>query len=449
MSGKQVNKSAINSSIWGAWLTNIGTAALLLGAAILTAGGFGLAVLYILNPNAPAIINQFLPPVIQIPFNPIGLYTIDQIKQQIRQEGYTVGEIMAMRSEARSTILIPLLKNGTACEPACQEFSEFRLYQPDTLEGYYELKQQLKIAGPDEAFVLAPLQQVTAEYRDSYRPLSLTKVTRLDSQVPGVWLNLTGDRTFGTTPIVYGTVFHYNLKADNLEKIVEWTSPAAQSIYWQQVVPDPTPELVVNQTVGIEPLFRVYQLINPQEAEAKPKLTQISLINPAIAQLNYRQAINLAKVGLWINAVEKLDKQKLPPKTQPQVSLIKLHADTARAQLQQNWGSPKQQLSVYLINGRWEKALELFEASVWERAEILRNLRDDSGRLLKRVETYLQIDPAQKYAKAWGGIIIAAQQGKTEAIAWLDSQPQTSAEDRKQIGELVELVNKAIAPSNN
>jgi hypothetical protein len=448
-----VSKSGANFIFKGVsstkWLTNVGTIIIFLTAIGVTAGGLGLAILFILNPNAPAIINRFLPSGMQIPFNPAGLYTLDQIQQQIGQEGYTSKEVLAMESNPESPILIPLLKNGTACEPACQEISQFRLYQPNSLANYYELRQQVKVVGPDEDFVLAPLQQETAQYKDSYRPLSLTKVTRLDSQVPGVWLNLTGDRSFGTTSVTYGEVFHYNPNTDRLQKMVEWTSPAGQAIYWQQVIPDPTPELTVNQTVGIEPVFRVYQVKYGKSNLSSPTLSQISLKVPAISQPNYQQALKLAKAGLWINASEKLGKQKLPDKTQPQVSLIKLHADFAESQLKQNWASPKQQLLVYLVNGRWEEGLNLFESSLWERAEILRTLRNDPGRLSKRVEIYLQVDPANQYAKSWGAIIIAAQDGKTEAIAWLADQPQTSPEDRKKISDLVEVVNKAIAPSQN
>jgi hypothetical protein len=453
MSQKKVRKSKAKSITKpvavGKWLSNVGAIAILLGAIILTAGGLGLAILFILNPNAPAIVNRFLPPGMQIPFNPVGLYTLDQIKQEISQQGYTSGEMLIVESGTESPIVIPLLKNGTGCESACQEISEFRLYQLNSLPGYYELKQKLKVTGPDEAFVLAPLQQVSAQYKDSYRSLSLTKITRLDSQIPGIWLNLTGDRTFGSNSLTYGEVFYYNPNADRLQKMVEWTSPAAQSIYWQQVIPDPTPELVVNQTIGIEPIFRVYQAKIPNSKTSFPTLSQISLTTPAISQPNYQQALKLAKVGLWINASERLDRQKLVAKTVAQASLIKLHADFARSQLEQNWASPKQQLLVYLVSGRWEQGLSLFESSLWERAEILRTLRNDSGRLSRRVETYLQVDPTNKYAKAWGAIIIAAQDGKTEAIAWLDSQPQTSPEDRKKISDIVEIVNKAIAPSQN
>ncbi|PSB04756.1 hypothetical protein [Merismopedia glauca] len=453
MSRKKVSKSGVNSIVRGTtsgkWLTNLGAIAVLLMAIGLTAGGFGLAILFILNPNAPAILNRFLPSGMQIAFNPAGLYTLDQIKRQISQQGYTSGEMLVMEPDGESPILIPLLKNGTACEPACQEISEFRLYQPDSLAGYYEIKQKVKIIGPDEAFVLAPLQQETAQYKDSYRSLSLNKVTPLDSSVPGVWLNLTGDRTFGTTSVTYGEVFHYNPKTDRIQKMVEWTSPAGQSIYWQQVIPDATPELVVNQTVGIEPIFRVYQVKSQKSSLSPLVLSQISLKVPAISQPNYQQALKLAKAGLWINALEELDRHKLSAKTEAQVSLIKLHGDFARSQLQQNWASPKQQLLVYLVNGQWEKGLNLFESSLWERAEILRTLRNDSGRLSGRIETYLQVNPTNKYAKAWGAVIIAAQDGKTEAIAWLASQPQTSVEDRKKINDLIELVNKAIAPSPN
>jgi hypothetical protein len=453
MGSKKASKSGFSyllaQMLRGKWLTNAATSAIILGAIILTAGGLGLAVLFILNPDAPAIVNRFLPPGMQFPFNPSGLQTLERIEAEIGREGYKQGEILTMEGSDRSSLLIPLLKNGTGCEPACQEISEFRLYQPSSLANYYEIGQQVKIVGPDEAFVLAPLPQEAEQYKDSYRALSLTKVTRLESQIPGVWLNLTGDRTFGTTSLLYGTVFHYNPKTDRLQKIVEWTSPAAESIYWEQVISDPAPELVVNQAVGIEPVFQVYRVTYRDSGASAIALTQVSLKTPAIPRANYQKALQLAKAGLWINALEKLGKEKLPAKTAPQVSLIRLHANFAESQLKQAWASPNQQLLVYLINGRWKPALELFDTSLWERAGILRTIRNDSGRLMRRIETYLQIDPGNLEAKAWGAIAITAQDGKEEAITWLESRSQTSPEDRKKITDLIEVVNKAIAPAES
>ena len=45
------------------------------------------------------------------------------------------------------------------------------------------------------------------------------------------------------------------------------------------------------------------------------------------------------------------------------MDVIRLHSQLTKTQAEKNWASPSQQVLADLIDGRWEKALQVFEAS--------------------------------------------------------------------------------------
>ena len=445
------------------WASTLVSMAVLCSGTGLVVGGAWLGVQVIVNPDAIVWINQFLPAWTQIPIaRPESLLTLTEIQTQIRQEGLIPGEPIALganptlpadSTSSDSDLLLPVLAqrsdcngvdadtNPTAVSTSCERIVELRVYKPFPSprhrfnpESYLTLVAQESVTGPEESFAIAPLSNAGVGNQGSTRILPLTTVSRMDSQAPGIWLELSGQLTRGNTAIAYGQILHYNPERSHLSLMPQWTSPAGQAPYWEEVTGGDTPELVINQTVGLEPQFQIYQ-VKPRDFLPDPiELDAISLAEPASDDPAYNNALILARNGLWSPALRWM--QALQQRTQKnsawtatiqaQLDTIRLHAQATKAQAEQSWASPSQQVLTNLIDGRWAAALQVFQASSENRREVTSLLKADTGRLWNRVEAALKVDP-QPEVKAWGALIQIAQQNRSAAIAWLNKQPQNTS----------------------
>lgn len=69
--------------------------------------------------------------------------------------------------------------------------------------------------------------------------------------------------------------------------------------------------------------------------------------------------------------------------------------------------------------------MRVFQASP-ENTQEIKALLLTSDQLLTRVQAALRVNPKRAEVKAWGALILAAQQGEESAIAWLEQQPKTT-----------------------
>ncbi|WRH66506.1 MAG: hypothetical protein RSE13_23550 [Planktothrix sp. GU0601_MAG3] len=179
------------------------------------------------------------------------------------------------------------------------------------------------------------------------------------------------------------------------------------------------------------------------------QLTAISLDETFLDNYNYRQALRLARSGLWspaLNLIKPLKKNivsgnssnlKWSTAAQAQLDLIEFHAKITKAQAVAAWASPSQQVLASLIDGRWNEALEFLKNSPGNQQEIANLLRSNSGRIKNRLNAALLENPEQLELKTWGTLMIAAEDGRSRAINWLDGQPKTEQKDRQEILELL------------
>lgn len=435
------------------WLTTQSAIAALVVATASLAGGAWLGITLIVNPNAVAVVNRFLPagtrfpvPVQEIP------QTLTQIKAEIESQGLIPGETLSLKTDNESfeAVLLPVLVSPSDCESQCERIVELRVYQPSEAQDLYRLASKLPITGPDRSFVFASLNNTDSEEIESYRSLPITKLSRFDVQnTPGVWLNVSGETTWKNTPITYGKILHYNPKSHYLSLMEPWVSPAAEDPYWQEVTGGKTPELIVNQTVGLEPLLRVYQIV-PRNFQPDPViLEEIFLGDVALEEQSYRDALTLAQAGLWSDAWKLMQgflKKELPSTARSQIDLIRLHHQLIESESKKTWASPGQQVLSYLINGRWKEAIDVFRSSVSSyRYEMAMSLKNDSGRLWKRVEAALKVNPNSTEVKAWGALLLTAQQGRSQAINWLIKQESNSLETVAEVEGILEQLELAIA----
>jgi hypothetical protein len=128
---------------------------------------------------------------------------------------------------------------------------------------------------------------------------------------------------------------------------------------------------------------------------------------------------------------------------QTQLDVIQLHAQLTESQAKQAWASPSQQIFANLIDGRWDDALLVFQSSESgdQMQEIAAMLKTDSGTLWERVETALKVNPNDSNVKAWGTLIVAAQQDRAKAIAYfkrLQKNKPAQPENNTEINELLD-----------
>ena len=428
---------------------------------VLAAGGLAsagwLGGQLIVDPQTLLWVNRFLPDWIPIPVTGLkSPQTMEAIQKELTQAGRILGEPIQLGKNISfldhkttvSDVLLPVLAQRSNCQSNCEQIVQLRVYQ--TIPGAqreqtFQLLDQQAIMGPDETFVLAPLINAGDTNQGSTRSLPLMTLNRFEGKVPtrGVWLNLSGRWLRGDGTIAYGQVLHYNPSRFHLHQMLEWSSPVGQEPVWQEMFGGGSPELVLDQTVGMEPQFQIYQ-VKPRNFLPSPlQLESLSLLEPAIDDHAYEQGLVLARSGLWSTGLQWLEsvhskKGRWSAAAQAQQELIQLHAQATQTQANKSWASPGQQVLANLVDGRWRRALTVFTANAENGLETAAVLKADSGRLQNRVDAALRVSPTQTDARSWGALLIAAQQGRNAAIAWLKKQPRTTSQERSRITALIQ-----------
>lgn len=441
----------------GSWLSSTLAIAILLSSATLIMAFAWISVLFIFNPDQVSWLNKILPAWAQIP---LGKHerpqTLKQIQLNLSKENKIFGETLPLHQDTKDSFLLPVFQQRANCQSDCKQLVELRVYESSKelefksqSENYYYLATQLSVTEPEESFVISPLLDGTSEPQDISIPLPLTEVQRFDGGTPlsGVWFNLRGQRQQGTSAIAYGDIVYYNPERTNLLQMLSWTSPNGQLPKWQQVTGDGTKELVVDQTIGLEPYLQVYQ-VKPVKLFLKPiQLEAITLQSPALKDSAYQNALSIARSGLWTPAFEwlkfikKQRKGVLPAVAQAQMDLIRLHSQLTKTQADKNWASPSQEVLADLIDGRWGKALQVFEASPHNAQEIATLLKADKKRLWNRTAAALRVNPNRLEVQVWFALILAVQQGEEHANSWLKAQPKITKDNLAYIQGLLARLN--------
>ena len=427
-------------------------AAILLGSAGLVVALSWISILFIVNPQQVNWLNPFLPKWAKIASSKERPYTLQQIQTEIENQNRIAGEITALEGDTNESFLLPIFRSRNNCDSDCKYIVELRTYHLATdlewrspRKKYYHLTTQFPVTGPEEFEVIAPLVDANAEENaGSNIPLPISEIGRFDSDAPkpGIWYYLRGNRSSGSNQTAYGYILHYNPERRKLQTMISWTSPTGDLPEWEQVTGGGEKELVVSQTVGLEPSLRVYQ-IKPGEFVVNPvKLSQITLKPPALKDSAYKDALLIAQNGLWTPAYKwlqfiKKQKGKISSEAQAQIDLIRLHSQLTKKLADTSWASPSQEVLADLIDGRWGEALKVFEASPQNPAEIVNLLKADTGRLESRIDAALEVNSNRAEVQAWKALIIASQKGTNQAYSWLETQSNISQTSRTYIQKLL------------
>lgn len=440
------------------WKTALFTAALLTGAVGLIVGGSWLALRLIVNPSSLTWLSHILPS--WSGFSVPQPQTLAEITAEVSQSGQTVGQPIYFSTYAGMTrqrvgfhdVLVPILQAGKHCNSRsgrnCAAIVELRVYCPTTRSAdsnkgvAYELVDRIAVTGPEELAAIAHLTH-TSITQGSTRTLPLTTVDFIAGKAPteGIWLHLSGEWKRGSR-VLYGEVIQYDPERQRLYSVQAWSSPAGQLPQWQQVTGDDKAELVVDQTIGLEPHFQVYQL-KPSRSLAQPvSLEAVSLTEAALSNRTYANGLLLARHGLWSSALQVLQavKQKgtWSGAAQAQLDVVALHAKITQTQADRDWASPTQQILAQVIDGRWSKALSLLKSAHSSGYDIENLLQRNVDRLWQRIEAALRVNPRQADLQTWGTLVLAVKQNRQQAIAWLRKQPVTENRAIEQTLTLLE-----------
>jgi len=431
------------------------SAILLTSAVSLVIGGSWLAVKLIVNPASVSWVSQLLPNWGE--FAVSKPQSLSDIAAEVARAGRQLGQPihfstypgMTQKQPGFHHLLLPILQPIKYCVPSCNQIVELRVYRPKASGSrvFYELIDRMAVTGPAEVEAIAPLSHALT---GSTRTLPLTSVAFMDGNAPvGLWLQLSGEWQRGSR-VLYGQVVDYDPDRARLSLLQSWSSPAGQLPQWRQVTGNSTPELVVNQSVGLEPQFQVFQLKRSRSLIQPTKLEPITLTETVLQDHSYETALLLARNGLWSLALAQLQSLKQtdpswPAAAQAQLDLIALHAEVTQAQADQDWASPTQQVLAQVIDGRWSKSLAALKSASQSGYDIRHLLDTNSDRLWQRIETALRVTARQADLQAWGMLIRAVRQNQQQALTWLRKQPNTTPEFTQSMQPLLALLQDETA----
>jgi hypothetical protein len=438
------------------------SSATLLGMIGLVVGGSWLAVQMIVNPGAVGWLAWILPDWSRSPFVQANVpKSLSDIRREAESEKLSVGTPIPLQSGrlSKGDILLPLFAEATPCPKAnqnpsaCQQLVELRLYRPQAdgadRDSSLALIDRIAISGPQELEAIAPLVRNASTSPGSTRVLPLESVSVMtgDAVAPGVWIALSGNWRRSSHHVVYGQIVHYNVARSRLEPLLQWTSPAGKLPTWKAITGQNYDELVVDQSIGLEPNLQIYRVQLADSPTQSARLEAIALHETAVKNRSYENGLLLARNGLWTTALQVMQvfKQRQPKlwtaEAQAQLDLIAAHAERTQAQATRTWASPSQQISAQLIDGRWGAGLRSVQSSLQNGYELTNLLVTDRDRLWRRIETALRVNPNQPDVMAWGALLTYAEQGRTGSIAWSRQRTQSLPSATATNQRVVEVLN--------
>lgn len=431
------------------YLSRLLTVGMISGAIATAGSGTWLATRLIVDPGSVSWVHWLIPGWTRQLWTAKTWQTHNEIEAEAAAAGLIVGDPiyfsiypgLSQNSAGFHDFLLPLYQAQSGCAATNPSASspcrlvELRVYRPQTsalrLPGKaaaLELVNRLSVTGPEELAAIAPLVNADIASQGSSRRLPLTTVTFVagNAPLPGIWLHLSGEWQRGSSHTLYGQVVHYDPTRDRLQSLLAWTSPQADFPAWQQVTGGNATELLIDQTIGLEPQFQVYQFAALNTPGKPVQVKPIDLREAMLDNRTYANGLLLARHGLWSTALQVLEKSRKTnagwsTTAQAQFDLVALHANITQAQAKRDWANPGQQILALLIDGQWSEALTVLRTAHANSYTTSTLLAEQSDRLWSRVEAAARVNP-QPDVLSWGVLLTAVRQDQTAAMAWLQKQ---------------------------
>ncbi len=353
--------------------------------------------------------------------------SLDDLRRQAEAAQQILGDPLGLGD---GFVLVPVLEAET------ETVVSLALFQSQGGEGELRAIATLAIKPLPKDTVLAPFRN------SSQMPTAVPATFPLRQVVPlssppgasdGTWLTLEGTWQQQGLTLRYGHLLHVDSQNQSLTLLEPWSSPANRPPQWADLDGDGPSDLIIDETVGLEPALRGWQVM----AGARPRLQPVSWLRVPVdagaKAVTYQQALRLARGGLWHQAQAHLADLKPAlaqgwnPAAEAQLRLMERHAAVTQRQAEQDWSTPTQYILALLIDGRWEAALAQLEKSPSLVPAVLGRLGADRGQMWSRISAAAALPDPPPAVYVWGGLAIKAQQTQPNNLAgasqdWLDRQ---------------------------
>lgn len=415
------------------WLALLLAVGGLAGGLALLGLSFRLGLRLMLNPEAwPQVLAQ-LQRSQQVSLPPAT--SLEDLRQQTAAAQQRLGDPQrldgAQDGVGGEVVVVPVLAADSGA------IASLNLFQTDGSGGDLRAIATLTIPPLPKDTILAPWlnsPQAPAAAPSAFFVTRLVPLPAPPVAAEGVWLTLEGTwRQQGLT-LRYGQLLHYDAQAQRLDLLEPWSSPGNRPPQWADLDGDGPSDLVIDETVGLEPTLRGLQVFSG----SPPRLQSVSWVrvpvNAGARAGAYQQALRSARSGLWNSAEQGLAdlKAALPqdwnPAAEAQLRLAKRHGAITRQQADQDWSTPAQQVLALLIDSRWEVALAQLEASPDLLPTLLNRLGTDRGQMWNRIRAAVALPSPEPAVYVWGGLVLKGQQNQTTRLDgatqdWLTRQP--------------------------
>jgi hypothetical protein len=208
---------------------------------------------------------------------------------------------MSLDGKSEESFLLPIFQKRKNCQSHCQELVELRIYKLSQdweykfqSEKYYYLITKLPVIGLSKNFIESSSDAAISESdnQETKIRLPLTKVKNFaDSHlVSGFWFYLRGEHKNNDNNITYGQIIYYNPTLKSLQKMLSWKTRNGQLPTWQQITGNDAKELVIDQTINVEPNLQVYQVKPSQLVANSIYLEAINFQKPAVNEFAFQQS---------------------------------------------------------------------------------------------------------------------------------------------------------------
>lgn len=416
----------------------VGLTALLLGAGTVVSVSLWTSAVLILRPHPPRWVAAYLPGWSQ-GWGEAPTQTLAEIEAELQQQQRYGGDwvdlaLASEEAQLQNLQLLPVFETRSPCHHDCEAIVELRLYGLNRRTSgkiQFQLLHQLRVEGPTEEAVLDPVSRGDVGTMGSTYQLPLAALKPLYEQgLPGGWLTLTGRWRTQGSPVLYGQLLYISPQTLQIQSLLNWKSPPGRLPIWLNFDGEGLPELLVNQSYGMEPDFRLYTVSNVNAINTNTRLQEIALaplaLPPDLSEKAYRNALFLAQQELWSESLKRMTALQTQAGDQwstvleRQLQLIQLHARFSQSQADRDWSQPSQKLLALLLDGQWKTALDIVNSSQtgYQRA-VLPLLERDSSRIWPRITASLKVNANQREAQLWGGLLLMAKEDQAAALKWI------------------------------
>ncbi len=379
--------------------------------------------------------------------------SLEELRHQSEANQQQVGEPLRLDmpgAKGREVLIVPVLEAGA--------IASLHLFASEGSGEEPRAIATLPIAALPKDTVLAPWLSSPQSPAAVPANFDFTQVVPLPAPpvaTDGLWLTLEGSWQQQGLTLRYGQLLYVDPQAQRLELLTPWSSPANRPPQWADLDGDGPSDLVIDETVGLEPALRGLQVM------PGPRLQSVSWVRvPVDAGAkagDYQQALRLARSGLWHPAQSQLASLKTGlaqgwnPAAEAQLRLMERHRAITRQQAEQDWSTPTQHILALLIDGRWEPALTRLEASPELLPTLLNRLGVDRGRLWNRISAAAALPDPPPAVYVWGGLALKAQQNQPSnrdgaTPDWLNRQPVPAA-TRQRLAKVLATLTTTQAQS--